>query len=133
MTTFTLPAPVFEPARPKSRNRTITYYIEGTEAPAPHGGVERKAVQVTVGHSKERKQFYASANQVTITIEPGSYFNSVAFWLFNGVTLARQPVARYSDKALDVFRGQVIKFFESQVAVTPKLQAMFTDTDGEAP
>lgn len=133
MTTLTLPPPVFEPARPKSRSRTVNYFIEGTETPSTEfaDGTSRKAVQITVGHSKDRKQFYASAGQVTITHDPRYFGTVTSFWLFNGVTLATLPVARFSAKALDEFTAKVVKFFDAQVAVTPKLQEMFTTIDKE--
>jgi hypothetical protein len=129
MTTFTLPAPVFVTARPKSRYRTINYPL-GPKTQTAKGGTEQRVVQVHVGHLKERKQFYATANKVTIEHEPEFGFNVEQYWPFDAVTLMRQPVARFSDKALAAFTATVVKFFESQVVVTPKLLAMF-NTDGE--
>lgn len=129
MTTFTLPAPEAAPARPKSRYRKVNYWIEGTEAPTDQGGTQRKAVQVSVGHSKERKEFYASAQVVTIAHEP-RYFGYVeSFNLFSGVGLGKTPVARFSEKALEAWLGAVLDRFPEQVAGSPKLQAWFTETE----
>lgn len=131
--TLTLPTPVFAPAgrdyngKP-SRSRKVNFFVEGTETDD-----ERVAVQVYVGHSTDRKQFFASVNQVTIRNEPGSPFSSEASWPFNAVTLQRRPVARYSEKALDAFLAEVLNVFPDLVEHTPKIQAFFTDTDGDKP
>lgn len=136
MNTVTLPTPTISTPRgyrgEKSRSRNITYDIAGTTVTTAKG-TERMAVQITVGHLGNSKSFYAVANQVTIASETDSIFTSVAYFPFDGVTLQRRPVARYSEKALDAFLAEVLAVFPDLVEGTPKLAAMFTKTDGEKP
>lgn len=129
MTTFTLPTPVFEkPGRDydgkPSRSRKVNYPL-GPPTTTDKGKVEQRIVQVYVGHSKGSKQFYANANIVTREVDPTSPFAVESSFPFDAVTLMRQPVARYSAKALDEFAAKVVHLFEPAVVVTPKLLAMF--------
>lgn len=133
-TAFALPAPIFEPARAdyrgeQPRSRKVNFFLEGTET---EKGTEtsRKAVQVYVGHSKDRKEFWASASQITVTHDSKYPTMSVeSFWLYNGVNLARTPVARYSKKALEAFLAEVMEAFPAQVESSEKLQRLFTETE----
>ena len=129
MTTFTLPTPVFEPAGrdwdgKKSRSRKVNFPLEGTEVKTDRG-VANKFVQISFFHSKDRKVFTATANQVTITVEPG-FGVATAFWPFNGVSLQSRPVARFSEKALEAFVAEVMAVFPALVDASEKLQRMFT-------
>jgi hypothetical protein len=130
---FTLPKPEFKTpgldynGKP-ARTRKVHYPVGPVTK--TDKGTEQRVVQVWVGHTTDRKEFYARANRVVVA-------NEAPFWaversmLFNGVTLMRQPVARYSVKALEAFTAKVVELFEAQVAVTPVLRAMFNEDEGE--
>lgn len=133
-TTFALPVPV---VRPQGRewdgktSRTLKVdFLLGEPVETP-GKTEQTLVQVSVHHHGDRKQFFAVANQMTRTVEADSPFTTEAFWAFNGVTLATEPVARYNAKALVAFRDKVLAAFPAYVQASEKLQSLFTETGGQ--
>jgi hypothetical protein len=65
---------------------------------------------LSVGHSSQRKAFYASVQRETW--EVGKYGTSRSFMLFNGVTLMTEPVARYSAKRMKVFFDRAMKVLD---------------------
>lgn len=73
---------------------------------------EQVGVEVSVMHNKDRKEFLAVANRMTKGRD--GVFETSSYSLFDGVTLSRKPVARYSDKALEAE-------FERVLAVLPDL------------
>lgn len=103
------------------RSREITYVI-GQESE-----FKTNVVEVAVAHNKDRKEFYATAGPVTIENDPGSPFIAKAYGsiLFNRVTIARKPVARFSKKALDEFTDTIVSMVAIQANYDEKLKAMF--------
>lgn len=116
------PHSYYEPGR----SRAITYYLE----PKPAADGEKStAVQVSVSHDKSRKRFTAQAWRVTIEKSHG--FTSTCYDLFAGVTLATQPVARFSAKALEAFTEQVLASVPDYAEASEKFAAMFAPVAGE--
>jgi len=138
---FTLPKPEFKTpgldyyGKPERTRKAL--YPVGPVTETAEGETEQRFVQVYVGHSKDRKQFYATANRVVVgtrPLNPKDGLGGFAFersFPFNGLGLGRVPVARYSVKALEAFTAKVVELFEAQVAVTPVLRAMFNEDEGE--
>lgn len=56
---------------------------------------------LSVHHSVERKQFWASLQQETEDRQGG--WTSRSFWAFQNLLIGKEPVARYSAKARDEF------------------------------
>jgi hypothetical protein len=123
MSTITLPEP--EVTTPHSyyepgRSRSITYYL----SPKPTAdGEKADIVQVSVSHDKDRKRFTATAWRATE--EKSGAFTSTGFSLFDGITLARQPVARFSQKAIEAFTAEVLANVPAYVEASEKFAAMF--------
>ena len=138
---FTLPKPEFKTpgldyyGKPERTRKAL--YPVGPVTETAEGETEQRFVQVYVGHSKDRKQFYATANRVgvgTRPLNPKDGLGGFAFersFPFNGLGLGRVPVARYSAKLLDEWFALVVERFPEQVAVEPRLQAMFAEDEGE--
>ena len=80
-------------------------------------------VELSAFHSKERKAFTATLNQVTVEQHEG--YSSRSFTLFAGVTVGREQVARYSDKALQEFFDRMVGYVEFERSIDGKIADQF--------
>lgn len=95
-----------EPER-KERDRGVQYEWEVSSEPGEFGPKRELAV-LSVGHSKDRKAFYATV--ASETEEHSKYGTTRGFILGKGVGLPQLPVARFSVKALNAYATQVLAF-----------------------
>jgi hypothetical protein len=117
------------------KNRSLKAFFplsEETSTTKPNGNTktEQKGVEVGVHHNKDRKEFLAMAYSMTRGQE--GPFNVSAYSPMDGVCLARVPVARYSDKALEAAFEQVLADFPTQVAFSEKMTGWFTEPQDES-
>lgn len=91
-----------------------------------YSGPEVVVAQVFIAHDPSRKSFYASLN--TVTIEDASGHKTEAFFPFDGITLTRKPVGRYSEKALNTFVHEVQAQIPKWIDENPKVAAIFAGT-----
>lgn len=105
---------------PESR-RGVTLRWSLGEVPAERGdrGPGERFAELRTGHDKDRKQFYASVHNVTVSKwESGTVEK---FALMDSVIVMREPVARYSKKADEAF---------TETALTALRFVYDGDTDG---
>ncbi len=129
--TITLPTPTIEISGYDRRGRKVIYLIS-TET-SEDGSTSSEAVELSIYHSKDRKQFTATAYRVTIEKDAGSPFTCTKYdnIITSGVRLHSEPVARFSAKAIDAFTTKVIGGFAYTMPTEPKLQALFADRTAE--
>ena len=86
-----------------------------------------KVAQVFVSHDTYRKAFIATLNLVTVKDETG--YQTEAFFPFDGVTLGRQPVGRYSEKALDTFVAEIQHHLPAMIEQNAHVARIFRGED----
>ena len=119
MTTIALPVPS---VRNGDRRATLTYVLAEVDE------TTSRALQVTVAHSKERKEFGAVVTPVTIRSERG--YSMTSFWLYSGLRLSREATPRYSARAFDAFVAKAKAEFEDAYTLgmlDDVVQAALTD------
>lgn len=85
-----------EPER-DSKNRTVDFAWDLQDI----GDNVTERLVLSASHDSDRKCFYATLRQQKCEQTPTSF--RVSFEIFGGVTLSREPVARFNQKRLDEF------------------------------
>ena len=110
------------------RETTLTW--EGKpDSITEEGSTWAGQVEITIRHDKERKQFTAYARYALSKNERG--FNVTHYALFDQVNypntrFATKSAPRYSDKALDIFTGEVIAGLDTLAQCNDTLARLLT-------
>lgn len=108
-----------EPAR-DSRNRSVEFAWDLQDL----GDNFRELLVLTASHDSDRKCFYSSLRQQKTD------GRTVSFEIFGGVTLSREPVARFNQKRLDEFADTTLAALRaSDVDGSPEVAALLTPSD----
>jgi len=94
-----------ETATPTRRARNRTVHFEWVVEQKDE--VTAVIAQLSCSHDKDRKHFYATLHQVTREERPTG-FTATSFSIFDGLSIQRDEVARFSQKALDRFADEVL-------------------------
>jgi hypothetical protein len=123
--TTTLPAI----AKRENQNRRIEIFFDlGPSSPSQAPGTQYAVI--SVGHSRDRKEFYAVLNQQVEQDRDGGAFAVMRCLPFDQISLVRSgPVARYSGKALEEFANRVLAMLPEMMAENPKVAARMTEPD----
>lgn len=109
-----------EPAR-SSRDRSIEFAWELQDL----GDGVRELLVLSASHDSDRKCFYASVHQ-----QKSDGAGRISFAVFGGVTLTREPVARFNQKRLDEFANTTLAALRaSDIDGSPDLAALLIPSD----
>lgn len=112
-----------EPAR-DSKNRSIDFVWPLQDL----GEDVTEQLVLSASHDGDRKCFYATLHQQTHEQTP--HGSRIGFMIFGGVTVAREPVARFNQKRLDEFADTTLAALRaSDVNGTPEVAALLTPSD----
>lgn len=106
----------------KKRRSLSAFYPTGDRVETAKGWKQR-GVEVAIGHWSDHKVFNVSAYEITKGVEGA--FNTSTYDLMDGVTVARTPVARYSDKALEAAFEQALAVFPEFAFTNEKIRGWF--------
>ncbi len=82
---------------------------------------DKARVELRIGHSSNRKAFYATIGQRVDTADGATVYSPL-----DDVTISQTHVARYSEKALDAYAATVLASLVALVADKPKAALLLT-------
>lgn len=107
-------------------NRRITYNWTGPYTTDQHGKEVAKRIKLSISHDKDRKAYTATISRCET--EKNDLFRIERYELFgNSTRVAMLPVARHSDKALDVFVAHVCEIIDMTEDQIPDAVRVFTN------